>query len=244
MKFPKRLVAKGLCSLVFLFSVPVSAPVVADNHDHEAIRAVFPDATDISETPVEGLLEVRNGYQLRYVTPDGKYEFAGHLVDIKAGESVTERRLADIRKDLFADVVDRGDTIDFLADSPSGEVLVFTDISCGYCRKLHGEMSQYNDMGISVRYLAFPRMGEGTETWKTMESIWCSDNRQASITLAKNNLDIEENACGTDSVSEHFRMGRELGLTGTPMIMTSGGQVIPGYVPPANLSELLQEEQS
>ncbi len=36
-------------------------------------------------------------------------------------------------------------------------ITVFTDITCGYCHKLHEQMADYNALGITVRYLAFPR---------------------------------------------------------------------------------------
>ncbi len=43
---------------------------------------------------------------------------------------------------------------------------VFTDIDCGYCRKLHGEMDELNELGITVNYYGFPRSGPGTESFR------------------------------------------------------------------------------
>ena len=31
-------------------------------------------------------------------------------------------------------------------------ITVFTDITCGYCHKLHEQMKDYNALGITVRY--------------------------------------------------------------------------------------------
>ena len=43
------------------------------------------------------------------------------------------------------------------AEPAKGYINVFTDITCGYCRKLHLEMDDLNRRGVEVRYLAFPR---------------------------------------------------------------------------------------
>ena len=50
-------------------------------------------------------------------------------------------------------------TDDMIVFKPAGQtkaiINVFTDVDCGYCRKLHNEVPQLNAMGIEVRYLLF-----------------------------------------------------------------------------------------
>ena len=71
-------------------------------------------------------------------------------------------------------------------DNYSGRsITVFTDTSCGFCRKLHQEIDQILDAGIAVRYLLFPRAGLGSAAHKNLESVWCSDNPQEAMTVAK-----------------------------------------------------------
>ena len=47
----------------------------------------------------------------------------------------------------------------YKAPNEKHSITVFTDISCGYCRKLHRELNDLLDAGITVKYLAFPRGG-------------------------------------------------------------------------------------
>ena len=117
---------------------------------------------------------------------------------------------------------------------------VFTDVDCGYCRKFHNEIDQYNNLGISIKYLAFPRAGIDSESYTKMVSAWCSDQADLSITLLKDNKSIPSNSC-ENSVAEQFELGRTLGITGTPALITQSGKLLPGYVPAQELLMLLQK---
>ncbi len=74
----------------------------------------------------------------------------------------------------------------FAPPNPKYTVTVFTDIECGYCRKLHSEIAEYNRQGIAIEYLAFPRMGLGSEDYRNMVSVWCASDRRKALTDAKN----------------------------------------------------------
>ena len=67
--------------------------------------------------------------------------------------NLSEKAKEGARAELVANI-DKEKLITF---SPEGEVkariYVFTDVDCGYCRKLHNEMADYNAAGIEVNYL-------------------------------------------------------------------------------------------
>ena len=46
--------------------------------------------------------------------------------------------------------------------------------------------------------------------------------------------------CKPNAVAEQYALGRAIGLTGTPGIVTESGDLLPGYAPP---DEMLQELQ-
>ena len=221
-----------------LLGLMAGAASAADEGGTAALKAMFPNADSIEATPVSGVYEIREGYQLRYTDATGRYGFTQDLVDATTGENLTESKRRALRKELF-DSISNWDTIDFIPENAAHKIVVFTDISCGYCRQLHGQIGLYNDKGIGVHYLAFPRAGAGSETWNQMQSIWCSDDRRATITLAKAGLPVTSNACDSDSVAKHVQLGAQLGLGGTPMLLTADGQIIPGYVPPDQLQSML-----
>jgi len=119
---------------------------------------------------------------------------------------------------------------------------VFTDLDCGYCRKLHSEMAKYNELGIRVRYLFFPREGPDTESWDKAVSVWCSANRNDALTRAKKGETIKAAKCKPNPVQRDYELGQDVGLRGTPAIVLPDGDLLPGYVPPAMLAQRLAPE--
>jgi thiol:disulfide interchange protein DsbC len=130
--------------------------------------------------------------------------------------------------------------ISFKANNELHVVTIFTDVDCGYCRKLHNQISEYNDLGISVRYAAFPRSGIGTEAFSKMVGAWCSNNPKKSLTSLKNNKKIDLSICDNQPVSKHYVIGQRIGVTGTPAIFTASGEIIPGYLSPDDLIQKLK----
>ena len=118
---------------------------------------------------------------------------------------------------------------------------VFTDIDCGYCRKLHSEIAEYNRLGIRVRYMFYPRSGPGTESWQKAVSVACSSNPQDALTRAKQGEAVPERSCKTPPVAKTYELGRELQVRGTPGIFTEAGDYVPGYRPPAEMLQVLQQ---
>lgn len=210
--------------------------------DIAQLREKYANVDEVRPTPVPGLYELRFGYRIAYVDATGQFGFlgSGDLQNVSNGENLTESRRADMRRELLASLGD-WDTLDFLPDRTEHELLVFTDVDCGYCRRLHQQMAEYHELGIGVRYVAFPRSGPDTDSWTTMQSIWCSDDRPAALTVAKAGGFVPERQCDSVSVERHFELGREIGLSGTPALLTPGGELIPGYVPPIRLAAILNE---
>jgi thiol:disulfide interchange protein DsbC len=175
-----------------------------------------------------------------YGTADGKYLFSGDLYALRDDlVNVAEGRRAVRRKKLM----DAEPIEDMVVFSPVGEVKdyvnVFTDVDCGYCRKLHQEIADYNAAGIEVRYLAYPRNGLGTETYTKIVTAWCSGNRQAALTALKAGEALAAVDCEDHPVAHHYELGQQVGVSGTPAIVTSNGRMLPGYLPAGRLADEL-----
>ena len=128
----------------------------------------------------------------------------------------------------------------FSPKNPKYTITVFTDIDCGYCRRLHSQIAEYNRLGIRVRYLFYPRTGPDTESWHKAEAVWCSANRNEALTRAKNGEEIKAPKCATDVVARDWDLGQKLHVEGTPAIVLSTGEMLPGYSPPAELAHYLK----
>lgn len=223
-----------------LLTVSLTA-VAEDDYSkvEERIRILAPNANSIaiSETPIEGILMVQVNGDIVYTTSDGKYLIQGRLVDMDTREDLTESAKADIRKELITGI-DTSRQITFAPDEPEYELMVFTDIDCGYCRKLHAQMEEYNEQGIAISYMAFPRAGVGSRSYEKAVSVWCAENPQEAMTQAKQGVDPDPMQCD-NPIAEQYQLGQQLGVTGTPALLTADGSLIPGYVPPEQLRQRL-----
>jgi thiol:disulfide interchange protein DsbC len=208
----------------------------------ERIPGVSPE--QVTPAPVPGLYEVRLGSKIVYVTADARYLVEGEIVDLSTNENVTEARRENLRRTVIAGV-DEASMIVFAPPRYTDTITVFTDIDCGYCRKLHRQIADYNAKGIRVRYMAFPRSGPGTASWKEAERVWCSPDRRAALTKAKLGEKLSAPDCKAGAaVAQHFNIGRDFGLQGTPAIVLESGELIGGYLEPAELAKYLAESRA
>ncbi|MGQ9660429.1 MAG: disulfide isomerase DsbC N-terminal domain-containing protein [Thermochromatium sp.] len=208
----------------------------------QALKEIAPDLkiTSIQPAPIPGLYEVMSGADLLYITADGRYFIRGPIVDLKTRDDLTEPRLAESRKRLIEAVGEESMVI-FGDKTAKHTITVFTDIECGYCRKLHNQIADYEKEGIRVRYLFFPRAGQGSPAFDKAVSVWCAGDeaaRRTALTRAKAGETIATKTCD-NPVAEHMALGLELGVRGTPAIITDRGEMISGYVEPKRLAAWL-----
>lgn len=220
-----------------------SPPAPAKGADPRAtiatkIDGIKPD--DVRLSPVNGLYEFARGSKIGYATADGRYVIVGDMYDIEADANVSENRRRSIRARLI-ETVPETEMLVFSPKDPKYTVTVFTDIDCGYCRRLHSQIAEYNRLGIRVRYLFYPRSGPDTESWQKAEAVWCAANRNDALTRAKNGEAIKSPKCAANNVvARDYELGHKLDVDGTPAIFLSTGEMLPGYSPPGQLVKYLK----
>jgi thiol:disulfide interchange protein DsbC len=209
-----------------------------------AVKQFFPDIEPdkISPSPVSGLVEVVIGPRLFYFSEDGKFLVNGNIIDVQNKEDVTEPKTAEARKGAL-DNLGEDEMVIFAPKETKHTVTVFTDIDCGYCRKLHDQMGEYNDLGISVRYLLYPRSQIGSPSYNKAVNVWCAKDKKQALTDAKSGVSVDAKEC-PNPVSNNMRFGRMMGVNGTPAIVLSNGQMVRGYLPPKALIKRLESNGS
>jgi len=195
----------------------------------------------IQSSPLKGLQEAILDGNIFYLSEDGRYLIrGGDILDLQEkGKNITEERRNGIRVSAMKELKTE-DMIIFKPKETKYVVNVFTDVDCFYCVKLHKDMSKYNDQGIEIRYIAFPRGGVSSPTYKAMVSVWCADDKHQAINDAKNAKPVPQKDC-TNPVSKHFEFGRKLGVSGTPALLMPSGELLPGYVPAEKLVQFLTD---
>ena len=242
-----------MVTLVAVAMVPAAmAQETIEETISKALQAAQPGLVvqSANQVPGQSLYEVElMSGDILYSTPDGQYFVYGSLFHANESglENITAKRHDDKRKNLLANLK----TEDMVVFPAKGEqkamITVFTDVDCGYCRKLHREVPRLNELGITVRYLAYPRAGvfadqtrtKYTGSYKKLKSVWCDEDRPAAMTKAKATGFIKENLDCKAPIEEHLELGGHFGVRGTPAIVLESGELMPGYMPADELAKKL-----
>ncbi len=198
---------------------------------------------DLRPSPISGIYEYMQGADISYLTADGKFFIDGNVYDMGTRENLTEALRTHARSAMI-NAVPESQMVIFSPKNPQYTVTVFTDVDCAYCRKLHSDMAELNRLGVRVRYMFYPRSGPNTESWKKAEVVWCSANRNDALTQAKlgAKLDLTK-TCDANPVAREYALGQNIGVRGTPAIVTEHGDYLAGYMPPRELVQQLKDLQ-
>ena len=225
-----------------------TAPATNGADPRIALAAKVPGSKpeDFRATPVPGIFELTHGADISYVSADAKFVFSGDLYRVAAkGDfpNLSEGRRRELRLAKL-DEIPESQMLVFGPEKAKHTITVFTDVDCPWCRRLHSQMADYNKLGIRVRYMFFPRTGPDTESWAKADAVWCSADRNAAFTKAKAGEDLAPKACPGSPVAREYQLGHDIGVTGTPGVVIETGELIPGYMAPAQLLAHIQKAVS
>lgn len=237
------------CSLVLLTTALVLHPMLAGGgvptpaDVEKAVKALDPtlNVGYVEPSALPGLYRASVDGSQGYISTDGKHFIVGDMYDVATRTNLSEESRKKKRLQLLRSAR-LGDGILFAPATGSYDtVTVFTDVDCGYCRKLHSEIAKINEAGIAIRYVAYPRSGPESEAWNKMEAVWCASDRKQAMSKAKLGENVAKAAdCKAPAVAEHFAFGEQVGVMGTPTLLLQDGTVIGGYVPLATLVDTVK----
>jgi len=220
----------------------------AENNElfEQAIKKITSSSVkiiEVNDTPINGIKEVMvdggRGSEIIYISDDGKYIINGSLFDIENRVDLTDQKKSVIRKEMLTQF-GASQRIDFFPEEMKHHVTVFTDIDCGYCRKLHSEMAGYNKLGIGISYLFFPRAGLQSASYDKAVNVWCAADQQQAMTSAKAGESVDPKKCD-NPITEQYKAGLSAGVSGTPALVLDNGTLMPGYLPPEQLIQRLEQ---
>lgn len=236
-------IKRGLSFLCLLLVVSTaSAEQSAAQAIKKSITGARPDlvVSSVKESRMSGIYEVKilNGPTL-YSSADGNFFIAGDLFAVRS-EGIINLAEEQREKDRLVALakIKSNDMVIFKPETTKAVVTVFTDIDCGYCQKLHKEVPELNRLGIEVRYLAFPRAGVGSPAYDKLVTAWCAKDNSV-LTQLKNRQQVAMQTCEGNAVAAQYELGQQLGVNGTPALITGDGKMLPGYVPAAELAKAL-----
>lgn len=230
----------GLMMACLLLAGPVLV-FGSSSSEHRKVEALAKklgvQPQELRQSPIPGVYEVLTHGDIGYVSADGRYYLKGDMFEMQSRTNLTDGSRVAFRKESLA-AADEHQMIVFPAADPKYTITVFTDVDCTYCRKLHSDIQKYNDAGITVRYMAFPREGPKTADWTKMEMVWCAADRHTALTHAKLGEKVDESCKKKVDIVGQYNLGITMGVQGTPGLFSQDGRLLGGYL---TVSQLLAQ---
>lgn len=242
----QRLISGVILSLLLASATPALAADAAPDIELEQMRdrlaTRLPEVRreDVQRSSAPGLFEVRAGPTFGYVTADGKFVISGDMASLDSGQRITETRRDQWRLRVAQTL--QQDAIEFAPAQPAQWITVFTDVDCHYCRLLHREVPELNQLGIGIRYVFFSKYGSPSQAYDRARVIWCQKDKQASLNvgLLSGVVPSRQASCN-DPVRGQYQAAADLGIHGTPAIILPDGGLFYGY---AKAETLVEEMRS
>ena len=231
-----------LRSLPLIFSLLAAPFAISQAEISPQVKARYSvnvpgaDTRLIEPSPLPGFYQLVFRNSIYYMREDASYMFVGHLYDAKKSENLSEKRLRRERLGALRSMEGSLITYDYQGRH-RGDVYVFTDINCGYCRRFHANMGAINKLGIRVNYILTPLLG-GDSMLKAV-AVQCAKDQSYAMDVAKGGGRVPLSHC-RNSIEDNVRTALEIGMTGTPAILLESGQLISGYLEPDSLLEKVE----
>ena len=217
--------------LILLLSTSIFAGVADIKKSLEPLFGNIVES-NIIKTELQGISEVitTNPIGSFFVSNDGKYIIQGDIINIKKRKILaTSKRIDVLKKELISSINDK-DKIIFKAKNKKHIVNVFTDVDCPFCAKLHANMQQMNDLGITIKYLASPLAGLHPLAQTKMEKIWCAKDSVKAMDEYKRYRKVPDSKKCKNPVASQLKIAQQLGVNGTPSLFLENGENIAGYL--------------
>ena len=146
--------------LIFTLNVKPDEQLISSK-----INEVLPEGMSVQsvkKSQLENIYIVDIGdLQPIYASKNGEFFFYGELyaIDQNRLKNTTKDEINLKRKSILDLALTNSDFISFKSNNEKYKVTIFTDVDCGYCRKFHNEINDFNNLGITINYVAFPRSG-------------------------------------------------------------------------------------
>ena len=137
--------------------------------------------------------------------------------------------------------------------TPQARVVVFTDPTCPYSRRLHRDLDKITAAGIEVQYSVYSRAAPPKPRRSDMPwlmDFWCvpPDQRFEKADILFRELQVPQRSVDCDEdVAEllsrtPIEIAHAIGVTGTPTFLTDSGRMHAGYRDAQGLiAEVLRE---
>ena len=171
--------------------------------------------------------------QILLASKDGQHLFWGKVIDTSTSEDLIEQANQQHRQTLF-NSIPREKLLTYSAKEERHQITIFTDIDCPFCRKLHTQIKDLNQLGISVDYVMLPRGNAGSKAFNKTVNALCATNPQAAMDSAMHNGNFESSTQASltciNNLKAQQALAQTFGFSATPTILFANGEIVPGLM--------------
>ncbi|MBE0427079.1 MAG: DsbC family protein [Nitrospirae bacterium] len=217
---------------------------MSNDEASKILKGAVPDikVLEIKNSPIKGVWEItaetKGKNSLYYIDFSKKLVIAGSIFNIETKVNLTQERYLEINK-VDVSQIPLDDAIIVGDKKAEHRIIIFTDTNCPYCAKLHEETKKIIEKRKDIAFYVkmFPLNQSSIEKAK---AIVCEKSlKLLDDAFAKKQL--PEPKCKTSAIDENLKLGRKIGINGTPTLILPNGSLIPGYKDADSLISLIDK---
>ena len=198
----------------------------------------FPKIDEITKAPMPGLYEIRvDGTEIYYTDAEGNFLIQGQLIDTRSRRNLTEERIDKLTAIDFQSLPLK-DAFTIVRGNGKRKLAVFEDPNCGYCKRFERDLQKVDN--ITVYLFLYPILGQ--DSVDKSRNIWCAKDRAKAWQDAMLREQAVASAnCDISALQRNVELGRKYKINGTPTLITTDGNRVPGAISTAQIEKLLAD---
>ena len=198
----------------------------------------FPKIDEITKAAMPGLYEIRvDGTEIYYTDAEGNFLIQGQLIDTRSRRNLTEERIDKLTAIDFQSLPLK-DAFTIVRGNGKRKLAVFEDPNCGYCKRFERDLQKVDN--ITVYLFLYPILGQ--DSVDKSRNIWCAKDRAKAWQDAMLREQPAASAnCDTSALQRNVELGRKHKINGTPTLISTDGNRVPGAINTAQIEKLLAD---
>jgi thiol:disulfide interchange protein DsbC len=235
---PLRRALLGLLCLAFSLTALAQGQEALIRKNLQERIPQFPKIDEITKAPMPGLYEIRvDGTEIYYTDAEGNFLIQGQLIDTRSRRNLTEERIEKLTAIDFQSLPLK-DAFTLVRGNGKRKLAVFEDPNCGYCKRFERDLQKVDN--ITVYLFLYPILGQ--DSVDKSRNIWCAKDRVKAWQDAMLREQPAATAnCDTSALQRNVELGRKHKINGTPTLITTDGNRVPGAISTAQIEKLLAD---